>query len=558
MARTSVRRRQKFSFAYNQDTVVRRSTFHTQPIVMTTFNAGIIKPVKFWEVLPGDTYQIKMRQLTRLWTPIVPFMDNIRLKVYYFFVPNRIVWQNWEKFMGDHGMPDEEVATDYIIPTISGTFNKNDVGELFESYGIPVVPGANTNGSLKYGTDYPLNALLFRGYNLIYNEWFRREWIITDDHMPEVPLGDGPDDKSIYKLLRRAKRLDYFTGCNPFPQAGPQVTLPLGGSAPVVSTGEPIVFSAVNAATANPQWQMKENSIRAIWESSGIQVDGNNSFDPDIPVDKRMLRFGSVTGLETDTSGVTGVNVNDIRQLIQLQRFYEKLARGGGRYTEVIRAFFGVFTGDARLQRPEYLGGGEVMLYVNPVAQTSASGDITPQGNLAAFAVAHGKSGGFLKTFTEHGFIHCFVVAYTDQTYQQGLDRALSRQHWTDFYWPTFAHLGEQAVLNKEIFCQGTADDNKVFGYQERYAEYRYDKSIICGQFRSTAPQPLDVWHLAQKFDNLPKLSQEFIEENPPVDRVIALLESGNTPQFFGQFGFDVKATRPIPTYGTPGFVDHF
>lgn len=563
-SRSSIRRRTNFSFAFNADTVVRRSTFKVSPTVYTTFNAGFIVPLKYWEVLPGDTYQINLRQLTRLWTPIVPFMDNLRLKIYYFFVPNRLVWDNWEKFLGDHGTPDEEVATNYIVPTLSGTVDNSYTQSIFDCYGFPIVPASDKDGSLKYGNDLPVNAMICRGYNLIYNEWFRRQFIITDEEMAVVETGDGPDDISIYTLRRRAKRLDYFTGCNPWPQAGPQVTLPIGGEAPVIGNGNALgLTNGVSDFGLGTEAYGSDKGALLSISSSAVNQSAGSSFAYSTNLGNKVIGVSTNplnSGLIADTSGITGINVNDIRQLVQIQRFYEKLARGGARYTEIIRSFFGVDVGDARLQRPEYLGGGEVMLYVNPVAQTSATDSVTPQGNLAAFAVAHGRSGGFIRSFTEHGFIHCFAVAYTDQTYQQGMDRALSRQHWTDYYWPTFAHLGEQAVLNKELYCDGTADDNVVFGYQERYAEYRYDSSRICGFFRSNSKYPLDMWHLAQYWAERPTLSADFIEENPPIKRVVQIsdAEEENTPQFFGMFVFNVRATRPMPTYGTPGMVDHF
>lgn len=549
--RTNAGRRGQFSFAFNAQTRINRSVFAFPQNVKTTFNAGFINPVCHWEVLPGDTMSVHLSQLSRMWTCLVPFMDNVTMDIFYWYVPNRLVWDNWEKFCGDKTTVDGALATDYIIPTVQGTLGHDFENSIYDLYGLPVVFG---NGSTvaKYGTDdLPINALVLRGYNLIYNEWYRPEFIIEP---VTVHTDDGPDPIADYQLLRRAKRLDYFTGCNPWPQYGPAVSVPLTGEAPVV------LSSSSNITLPTGSIGTSEGLISGfVGHPSGSYDNYTTDNVTGSSTGFLPITVNGLTGFSADMSNVSAITVNEWRQVFAIQRFYERLARGGARYTEVIRSFFGVDVGDARLQRPEYLGGGSVHLYVNPVSQNGATSSDSPLGTLAAYAVASGRSGGFNRSFVEHGFVHCLISVRSDYTYQQGIDRSWSRQLWTDYYWPPFAHLGEQAVLNKELFVQGTAADNEVFGYQERYAEYRYAQSRICGQFRSTCEQPLDMWHLAQDFDNLPTLSADFINENPPIDRVIATDSSRkNTPQFFGDFMFNIRWTRPIPTYGTPGLIDHF
>ena len=362
--------------------------------------------------------------------------------------------------------------------------------------------------------------------------------------------------------MRRAKRLDYFTGALPWPQRGPAVDMPLAGTAPVFGTldSTAIVRPSIGSSAA-----MANSSLAVLGVgttdtyASPRAVSGSTYNSSNFTTGAYFNLQGlPVAGLYADLSGVSAVTINSMRQAFQLQKFYERLARGGSRYTEIIRSFFGVVTGDARLQRPEYLGGNSNRLMVTPVQQTSAT-TTTPQGNLAAFALSGGAYNGFNHSFVEHGYVLTLINVRSDITYQQGVDKLWTRRTFIDFYLPTFAHLGEQAILNKEIFYTGVdITDNLVFGYQERYSEYRYAQSRICGQFRSDAPQTMDKWHLAQDFASVPTLNSTFINEYPPIDRVIATQEGVNTPQFFGDFAFEVKATRPIPVYGTPGLVDHF
>jgi hypothetical protein len=531
---SSVNRSTQHLFSQIPSTQIPRSVFDRSHGYKTTFNSGYLVPFYVDEVLPGDSFKLTATLFARLATPIVPFMDNLYLETFFFFVPNRLVWDNWQKFNGEQKNPSD--STDFLIPTVSGTNVQNQT--LWDYFGLPT----NVNAALK------VNALPFRAYNLIFNEWFR------DENLQEslkVPTGDGPDNLTDYSLVRRGKRHDYFTSCLPWPQKGPGVEISIGGKANVsgsiVASRIPtfnqvatacLVGSLVNndsAGTTGPVYISAQANLRnhLEWKDHGLDL----------------------SGLTADLSTASPISINDLRQAFQIQKLYERDARGGTRYTEILRSHFGVISPDARLQRPEYLGGSSSRISINPVQQTSATNDTTPQGNLAAYGVVSDSFHGFSKSFVEHGYVFGFVNVRADLTYQQGLNRMWSRQGRFDFYWPVLAHLGEQAVLNKEIYAQGTADDDKVFGYQERYAEYRYYPGQITGKFRSTDPQPLDSWHLAQKFSSLPTLSSQFIQDNPPVDRVVAVQ---NEPQFLFDSYIRLKCARPMPVYSVPGLVDHF
>ena len=506
---------------------IQRSSFNRSHGYKTTLDSGYLVPFFVDEVLPGDTFNLKATLFGRLATPVVPFMDNMYLETFFFFVPNRLVWDNWQKFNGEQKNPGD--STDFLIPTLEA--GKHEVGSIADYFGIP------TGVSLD-----KINALPFRAYNLIYNEWFRDENL--QDSL-EVPTGDGPDPINKYNLVRRGKRHDYFTSCLPWPQKGPGVELPLGSTANLNGTlsvpGGSYTLNVNtngNSLSHNPSWS---------WQSG-------SSVNPTITVPTNSIDM-SKSGVTVDLSSATAITINSLRQAFQLQKLYERDARGGTRYTEILRAHFGVISPDARLQRPEYLGGSSTRINVNPVQQTSATDTTSPQGNLAAYGVLGDKVNGFMKSFVEHGYIIGLVNVRTDLTYQQGLNRMWSRQTRFDYYWPALAHLGEQAVLNKEIYAQGTSKDDEVFGYQERWAEYRYFPSQITGKFRSTYAQSLDVWHLAQEFAELPKLNSEFIVDNPPVARVLAVQ---NEPQILLDCYFSLSCVRPMPIYSVPGLVDHF
>lgn len=545
---SSVNRSTQHLFSQIPSTQIPRSVFDRSHGYKTTFNSGYLVPFYVDEVLPGDSFKLTATLFARLATPIVPFMDNLYLETFFFFVPNRLVWDNWQKFNGEQKNPGD--TTDFLIPTVSGTNVQNQT--LWDYFGLPT----NVNKVLK------VNALPFRAYNLIFNEWFR------DENLQEslkVPTGDGPDNLSDYNLVRRGKRHDYFTSCLPWPQKGPGVEISLGGKATVSSVDPLPVYARWSILSATQESAPLDFHV---YQNASITGDSSTGSPGLVAMQAHGVRYNgasdrSGTGALTvplndvtaDLSTASPISINDLRQAFQIQKLYERDARSGTRYTEILRSHFGVVSPDARLQRPEYLGGSSARISINPVQQTSSTNDTTPQGNLAAYGVVSDSFHGFSKSFVEHGYVFGFVNVRADLTYQQGLNRMWSRQGRFDFYWPVLAHLGEQAVLNKEIYAQGTADDDEVFGYQERYAEYRYYPGQITGKFRSTDPQTLDSWHLAQKFDSLPALSSQFIQDDPPVGRVIAVQDE---PQFLFDSYIRLKCARPMPVYSVPGLVDHF
>ena len=500
---------------------IQRSSFDRSCGYKTTMDAGYLVPVFVDEVLPGDTFNCKMQAFGRLATPLHPVMDNMFLDTFFFFVPNRLLWDNWERFNGAQDNPAD--STDFLVPTMTTVAGFSEAS-LSDYFGIPTqVAGLE------------VNSLHHRAYNLIYNEWFRDE-NLQDSVV--VDKDDGPDNEANYVLLRRGKRHDYFTSSLPWPQKGPGVSLPLGITAPVVSDATvPTGHSANDATIRNVQAESNATLKLAGHASALSNLTWDNS------------------GLQADLSTATAATINQLRQAFQIQKLYERDARGGTRYTELVRSHFGVTSPDARLQRPEYLGGGSTPININPVAQTSSSDVTSPQGNLAALGTVHANNHGFTKSFTEHGVIIGIVSVRADLTYQQGLNRMWSRQTRWDFYWPALAHIGEQAVLSKEIFADGSANDEDVFGYQERFAEYRYKPSQITGQFRSNAATPLDTWHLSEDFATRPVLDDTFIKVNPPIDRVIAV---PSEPHLLFDAYFSIRCARPMPMYGVPGLIDHF
>lgn len=532
MAKTTVSRQNTYSFSQVAQANIPRSKFNRSHGLKTTFDSGKLIPIFLDEVIPGDTHNLSTSSLVRLSTPLHPIMDNIYLDYHFFFVPYRLVWENFQKFMGEQKNPGDSI--DYVIPTITAPAEGYQVGSLEDYFGLP------TNiGNFKH------NSLYHRAYNLIWNEWYRDENLQDEAYFETAHF----EDPNWYKLLRRGKRHDYFTSCLPFPQKGNEVTFNLGDTASVVSTNNDILFQSTGRAFDTPM------SV-GLWGGNRFVTEGSSS------ADVGNLRFGSQTGLQADLSSATGISINALREACALQRFLERDARGGTRYTELVRSHYGVTSSDARLQRPEYLGGGSHPLSVNPVPQTSSSDTSSPQGNLGAYGVASGSNIGFTKSFEEHGMIIGLVSARADMTYQQGLDKMWSRETRYDILFPEFAHLGEQAVLNKEIFCQGDASDEEVFGYQERYAEYRYKRSMITGLMRSSytgdTHQSLDTWHLSQQFADStgnrqrPHLNEDFIEERPPIKRAVAVQDE---PEFIGDFYFNYSSARTLPTYSIPSLV---
>lgn len=523
---------------------MRRTKFDRSHVYKTTFNAGRLIPVFVDEVLPGDTTRMSVNYFARLATPVKPIMDNIYLDWFFFFVPNRLVWEHWQNFCFEQEDPDD--STDYVIPTVTAAGNSDNayVGSLWDYFGLPVNTAGNLSG---------ISALPFRGVYLIWNEWFRDENLqksvkIQKGDTNEVLDSSRSSDQPSWVFTSgtnivpglacppRGKRHDYFTSALPWTQKGPGVNISLTGNAPIMATTDtqpaphaPGIYVARDGASSTRFAAM-------MWDTNASDVNSGSAY--------------------ADLSDVSAITINGLRTAFQMQKFYERLARGGSRYTEVLRSFFGVVSPDARLQRPEFLGSFTKMVMVNPIAQTSATNDTTPQGNLSAYGVTASNFHGFTKSFVEHGYIIGFVCARADLTYQQGINKMWLRSTVYDFYWPTFAHLGEQAIELREIYAQGTEADTTVFGYQERYAEYRYKPSQITGKFRSSvAGGTLDKWHLSQFFKNAPVLNEEFIVENPPIERIIAV---PSEPEFLLDIGFRYTTVRPMPMFGTPGLVDHF
>ena len=538
---------------------ISRSRFERGQSHKTTFNVGDLIPFYIDEVLPGDTMSIDTSKVVRLSTLVSPIMDNIYLDTYFFFVPNRLVWNHWKEFMGENTQSAWIPQVSYSIPQIECPVNGWDKGSIADYFGIPTEID-----------NISVNAIPLRAYALICNEWFRDEnltdpiYINTGDNTSTGRRAD--DAQTTYRVgcalggapFKVAKYHDYFTSALPAPQKGPDVLVPVGNYAPVRTA-----YNDIDINPNTPGLHFKDSV-------TGNVLSGEHSlFVQDTTGGASALRMSNTTvttalssaypvpaNLYADLGQATGSSINQLRQAFQIQKLYEKDARGGTRYTEIIRSHFGVASPDARLQRPEYLGGSRVPINITQVVQESETGS-TPQGHTAAYSLTIDSHSDFTKSFTEHGFVIGLMCARYPHTYQNGLERMWKRTLREDYYFPVFANLGEQAIKNYEIACLGASTDDEVFGYQEAWAEYRYKPNRVSGMMRSNVQGTLDFWHLADDYSSLVYLSDDWIREDKSnVDRVIAV-SSSVSDQLIADIYVKNVSVRPMPVYSIPGLIDH-
>ncbi len=542
-------------FALNPTRIdMSRSTFDRSASVKTSFNAGDIVPFFLEEVLPGDTFNVKSSKVVRMQTLLTPMMDNVYLDTYYFFVPNRLVWKHWKEFNGENTESAWIPETTYEVPQITAPAGTGwAVGTIADYFGIPTgVPNLS------------VSALPFRAYALIMNEWFRDQnlsdpLVVPDDDATVAGVNTGTFVSDVAKGGKpyiAAKYHDYFTSCLPSPQKGPDVSIP------VAEAGKYAVLPLAETVPTSSWTGQKYSALN--FDGSALNGSSVISFINGSQSNETAGNIGSsypvINNLWAVSTGeAKAATINQLRLAFQIQKLYERDARGGSRYIEILKSHFGVTSPDARLQRPEYLGGNRVPININQVIQQSGtgSGSSTPQGTVVGMSQTTDSHADFIKSFTEHGFIIGVMVARYDHTYQQGLDRLWSRKDRFDYYWPVFANIGEQAVKNKEIYAQGNAEDDQVFGYQEAWADYRYKPNRVTGEMRSAYAQSLDVWHLADDYSSRPSLSDSWIREDKTnIDRVLAVT-SENSNQFFADIYIQNRATRPMPMYSVPGLIDH-
>lgn len=541
-----------------------RSKFPRNFSHKTTFNAGQVIPFYVDEVLPGDTFQVRTSKVVRMQTLLTPVMDNVYLDTYYFFVPNRLVWEHWKQFMGENTESAWIPQVEYEVPQLTAPANGWEVGTLADYMGVPTgVKGLS------------VSALPFRAYALIMNEWFRSENLtdplnipVDDATVQGVNTGNYVSDVAKGgKPFVANKFRDYFTSCLPSPQKGPDVTINTAqlGNAPVVPMDKPVPKDLLNYpynvyipngnSNFGPGYHAGSVHLNAFGGAYWLAKDGNSDLDPTI--DNGVVGYPANLWAQFDNT-VSVATINQLRTAFQIQKFYERSARGGSRYIETLKAHFGVTSPDARLQRPEYLGGNRIPVSINQVIQNSGTvSGSTPLGDTGAMSLTTDVHSDFTKSFVEHGFVIGVMVARYDHTYQQGIERFWSRKSMFDYYWPEFANIGEQAVLNKEIYAQGNAQDDEVFGYQEAWADYRYKPSRVSGEMRSSYAQSLDVWHLADDYSKMPALSDAWIHEDPAtINRVLAVSDN-LANQFFCDIYVQNYSTRNMPLYSIPGLIDH-
>lgn len=551
-------------FALNPTRIdMSRSRFDRSSSYKTTFNVGDLIPFYVDEVLPGDTFSVDTSKVVRMQTLLTPLMDNIYLDTYFFFVPNRLTWEHWREMMGENRQSAWLPTVEYTVPQLTSPAGGWSVGSIADYFGIPTgVAGLS------------VNALPFRAYALICNEWFRDENLTDPLNIPVSDATVAGSNGNVYqtdvvkggKPFRAAKYHDYFTSCLPAPQKGPDVTIQLEqatrlpviasgtwGSQSVIST-DPIQLSRSPSHADRNAWPIQANLDFQHADPGDLRVGMANSPSPA----GTYQNMYPVNLWAVNDGHAAVATINQLRMAFQIQKLYERDARGGTRYIEILKSHFGVTSPDARLQRPEYLGGSRIPINVNQVVQSSSTeSNGTPQGNTAAYSLTVDSHSEFTKSFVEHGFLIGLMVARYDHSYQQGLERFWSRKDRFDYYWPVFANIGEQAVKNREIFAQGTAEDEEVFGYQEAWADYRYRPSRVTGEMRSQYAQSLDVWHLADDYDSLPSLSDEWIREDfSTVNRVLAVSDNVSA-QLFCDIFIRCLATRPMPLYSIPGLIDH-